>query len=45
MLKQLKMNNVDRNMLCAYTINIEVILTFKTFKGFKKQVECETANN
>jgi hypothetical protein len=29
----------------AYTSDAEEILTFKTFKGFKKQVESEMANN
>jgi hypothetical protein len=26
-------------------VDVEDILTIKTFKGFKKQVACETANN
>jgi hypothetical protein len=38
------MTNVGRNMYCAYTGDVEEILTFKYFKGFKKQVSCETAN-
>jgi hypothetical protein len=39
------MINVGQNMQCAYISDVEEILTFKTFKGFKKQVACETANN
>jgi hypothetical protein len=39
------MTNVGRNMYCAYITDVEEMLTFKTFKGFKKQVACETANN
>jgi hypothetical protein len=31
--------------MCAYTSDVEEILTFKTFKGFKKQVACEMAND
>jgi hypothetical protein len=31
-------------MQCAYTSDVEEILTFKTFKDFKKQAACETAN-
>jgi hypothetical protein len=30
-------------MQCAYTSDVEEILKFKTFKGFKKQVACKTA--
>jgi hypothetical protein len=30
-------------MQCAYTSDLEEILMFKTFKGFKKQVACRTA--
>jgi hypothetical protein len=37
--------NVGRNMQCADSSDVEEILTFKTFKSFKKQVACETANN
>jgi hypothetical protein len=37
--------NVGRNMYCAYSSDIKEILEFKTFKGFKKQVACKTANN
>jgi hypothetical protein len=29
----------------AYTSDVEESLKFKTFKGFKKKVVCETANN
>jgi hypothetical protein len=29
----------------VHTPVVEEILMFKTFKGFKKQVECEMANN
>jgi hypothetical protein len=36
------MINLGRRMECAYTRDAEEILTFKTFKGFKKQVACET---
>jgi hypothetical protein len=43
--RYLKMSNVGRNMKCAYISDVEEILTFKTFKGFKKQVACELANN
>jgi hypothetical protein len=39
------MTNVGRNMCCAYTGDAEEIFTFKTFKGFKKQVACKTDNN
>jgi hypothetical protein len=39
------MTNTGRNMECAYTSDVEEILMFKTFKGFKKQVPRETANN
>jgi hypothetical protein len=39
------MTDIGRNMQCAYTSDVEEILTFKTFKGFKKQVACETGNN
>jgi hypothetical protein len=39
------MINVGRNIQCAYTSCIEEILTFKNFKGFKKQVARETVNN
>jgi hypothetical protein len=38
------MANVGQNMYCAYTSDVEKILTFKAFKGFKKQVARETAN-
>jgi hypothetical protein len=38
------MTNVGRNMLLAYTSDVEEILTFKTFKAFKNQVACQTAN-
>jgi hypothetical protein len=38
------MTNVGRNMLCAYTSDADEILTFKSFKGFKMQVACETDN-
>jgi hypothetical protein len=34
----------DRNTQYAYTSDVEEVLTFKTFKGFKKQAACETAN-
>jgi hypothetical protein len=30
---------------CAYASDVEGILKFKSFKGFGKQVACETANN
>jgi hypothetical protein len=36
--------NVGQNMQCAYTSDVEEILMFITFKGFKKQVAHETAN-
>jgi hypothetical protein len=39
------MTNVGQNMQCAYTSDAEENLMFKTFKGFKKQVACETPNN
>jgi hypothetical protein len=39
------MTNVGQNMYHAFTSNIEEILKFKTFKGFKNQVACEMANN
>jgi hypothetical protein len=39
------MITVSRNMQCAYTTDVEEILHFKTFKGFKKQVTFKTANN
>jgi hypothetical protein len=32
-------------MQYAYTSDAEEILKFKTFKGFKKQIACETDNN
>jgi hypothetical protein len=32
-------------MQCAYTGDVEEILMFKAFEGFKKQVACETAND
>jgi hypothetical protein len=35
------MTNGGRNMYCG----VEQIFKFKTFKGFKKQVACETADN
>jgi hypothetical protein len=38
------MNNIGRNMKYAHTSGIEGILKLRTFKGFKKQVACETAN-
>jgi hypothetical protein len=39
------MTNVGLNMQCAYISDVEEILLFKTFKGFQKQVACETDNN
>jgi hypothetical protein len=39
------MTSVGQNMQCAYTGEVEEILTFKTFEGFKKKLACETANN
>jgi hypothetical protein len=39
------MTNVGWNMQCAYTSDVEEIITFKTFKLFKKQVARELANN
>jgi hypothetical protein len=39
------MTIVHRNMWCAYTSDVEEILTFKTSKDFKKQVACEMAND
>jgi hypothetical protein len=39
------MTNVDRNMQDAYTSDVEETLTIKSFKGFRKQVGCEMANN
>jgi hypothetical protein len=44
-LRHLKMTNVGQNMRCAYFSDVDEILTFKTFKGFKKQVKCDMANN
>jgi hypothetical protein len=32
-------------MRCAYTSDVEEILKFKTYKGFKKKVACQMANN
>jgi hypothetical protein len=31
-------------MCCAYSSDVEEILKFKAFKGFKKQVACKTDN-
>jgi hypothetical protein len=39
------MTNIRLNIQYAYTSVAEEILMFKTFKGFKKQVVCETDNN
>jgi hypothetical protein len=38
------MIDAGRNMWCAYTIDVEGILTFKTFKGFKKKFAGKTTN-
>jgi hypothetical protein len=43
--RHMKMTSVGRNMQCAYTSDVEEILKFKTFKGFKKQVASKTNNN
>jgi phosphotransferase system HPr-like phosphotransfer protein len=32
-------------MQCAYTVDGEEILKFKTSRGFKMQVACKTTNN
>jgi hypothetical protein len=38
------MTIVGQNLWCAYTGDVEEILKFKTFKGFKKQVACKMSN-
>jgi hypothetical protein len=38
------MTNVGRNMY-AYTSDVEEILKFNIFKGFKKLFACKTGNN
>jgi hypothetical protein len=38
------MTSVGRNIWYAYTSDVEEILSFKTFKVFKKQFAFDTAN-
>jgi hypothetical protein len=43
--RHLKMTSADRNMLCAYSSDVEEILTFKILKVLKSKLHVRRLSN